>query len=144
MFKWYVYLHELHYFMLNSTQTTESSSYHPPTFPFPVIRKYFLNNESYLRNVSAYTPLNNECMCLRVSEHRKNIAFVAETSGVLCIPELQGLPPRYLESGHIDTGFLGFPHFSTKIWDIPEPPTWQCVLLVQPSRSEFIRNANLR
>jgi hypothetical protein len=37
-----------------------------------------------------------------------------ETSGGVCSPELQGLPSRYLASGHIDTGFLAFPHFAAK------------------------------
>jgi hypothetical protein len=41
-------------------------------------------------------------------------------------------------TGHLDTGFLGFPLSLNKCWDGSQVPSCYCMLLMQPSRFKLI------
>jgi hypothetical protein len=47
--------------------------------------------------------------------------------------------PEGPATGHLDTGFLGFPLSLSKCWDGTQVPSCYCVLLMQPSRLKFIK-----
>jgi hypothetical protein len=47
--------------------------------------------------------------------------------------------PEGPATGHLDTGFLGFPLSSSKCWDGSQIPSCYCMLLMQPSLSKFIK-----
>jgi hypothetical protein len=47
--------------------------------------------------------------------------------------------PEGPATGHLDTGFLGFPLSSSKCWDVSQIPSCYCMLLMQPSLSKFIK-----
>jgi hypothetical protein len=47
--------------------------------------------------------------------------------------------PEGPATGHLDTGFLGFPLSSSKYWDGSQVPSCYCMLLMQPSLSKFIK-----
>jgi hypothetical protein len=47
--------------------------------------------------------------------------------------------PEGPATGHLDTGFLGFPLSLIKCWDGSQIPSCYCMLLMQPSLSKFIK-----
>jgi hypothetical protein len=47
--------------------------------------------------------------------------------------------PEGPATGHLDTGFLGFPLSLSKCWDGSQIPSCYCKLLMQPSLSKFIK-----
>jgi hypothetical protein len=49
--------------------------------------------------------------------------------------------PEGPATGHLDTGFLGFPLSLSKCWDASQIPSCYCMLLMQPSLSKFIKIA---
>jgi hypothetical protein len=47
--------------------------------------------------------------------------------------------PEGPATGHLDTGFLGFPLSLSKRWDGSQVPSCYCMFLMQPSLSKFIK-----
>jgi hypothetical protein len=47
--------------------------------------------------------------------------------------------PEGPATGHLDTGFLGFPLSSSKCWDGSHVPSCYCMLLMQPCVCKFIK-----
>jgi hypothetical protein len=47
--------------------------------------------------------------------------------------------PEGPATGHLVTGFLGFPLSLSKCWDGSQIPSCYCMLLMQPSLSKFIK-----
>jgi hypothetical protein len=47
--------------------------------------------------------------------------------------------PEGPATGHLDTGFLGFPLSLNKCWDGSQIPSCYCMLLMQPSLNKFIK-----